>query len=261
MAEQPSSSDDPPLDRLATLAGRAADGPAAAPDPADRLVVSARLCAGRPVDEPVHARDASASGAGGAPRSDADPEGLARRRARPTARSSRPSSPRWRPTSGTRWRNASRSSRQSRRPPSRSPRRRRPTTAAVAGRPMGAEGPRHAAGLLAARPGHAGQHRRRRPVRKMRRQGRPDLLRRQRRRRAAQTTAVCPATGTIPAPRRSRPGSATTARSARRSPPCSATPGQTGWTGPPNSLTCRRVSDTLAICRDRLNFEHEFRRE
>jgi hypothetical protein len=29
------------------------------------------------------------------------------------------------------------------------------------------------------------------------------------------------------------------------------------WT-PPN---CRRVSDTLAVCRDRLNFEYEFRQE
>jgi hypothetical protein len=38
-------------------------------------------------------------------------------------------------------------------------------------------------------------------------------------------------------------------------------PGQANWTGPPNSLTCRRVSDTLAVCRDRLNFDYEFRRE
>jgi hypothetical protein len=36
---------------------------------------------------------------------------------------------------------------------------------------------------------------------------------------------------------------------------------QAGWAGPPNSLSCRRVSDTLAVCRDRLNFEYEFRRE
>jgi hypothetical protein len=33
------------------------------------------------------------------------------------------------------------------------------------------------------------------------------------------------------------------------------------WNGPPNSLTCRRVSDTLALCRDGLNFEYEFRRD
>jgi hypothetical protein len=44
-------------------------------------------------------------------------------------------------------------------------------------------------------------------------------------------------------------------------PPVTCNPTGTSWNGPPNSLSCRRVSDTLAICRDRLNFEHEFRRE
>ncbi len=33
------------------------------------------------------------------------------------------------------------------------------------------------------------------------------------------------------------------------------------WNAVKNDLTCRRTGDTLAICRDRLNFEHEFRRE
>ncbi|MFI5002169.1 MAG: hypothetical protein ACHQK9_19990 [Reyranellales bacterium] len=32
------------------------------------------------------------------------------------------------------------------------------------------------------------------------------------------------------------------------------------WNERENWLTCRRVSDTLAICRDNLGFEHEFRR-
>jgi hypothetical protein len=37
-------------------------------------------------------------------------------------------------------------------------------------------------------------------------------------------------------------------------------PGLT-WIAENNSLVCRRTSDTLAICRDPLNFEHEFRRD
>ena len=32
------------------------------------------------------------------------------------------------------------------------------------------------------------------------------------------------------------------------------------WNERENWLTCRRVSDTLAICRDNVGFEHEFRR-
>jgi hypothetical protein len=32
------------------------------------------------------------------------------------------------------------------------------------------------------------------------------------------------------------------------------------WYGPQNTLTCQRVSDTLATCRDTLGFEHDFRR-
>ncbi len=38
-------------------------------------------------------------------------------------------------------------------------------------------------------------------------------------------------------------------------------PSDITWNAEKNDRTCRRVSDTLAICRDRLNFEHEFRRE
>jgi len=34
----------------------------------------------------------------------------------------------------------------------------------------------------------------------------------------------------------------------------------TVWNGPENALSCTRVSDTLAMCRDALGFEHEFRR-
>ena len=33
------------------------------------------------------------------------------------------------------------------------------------------------------------------------------------------------------------------------------------WTDRPNYLTCRRVSDSVALCRDNLGGEHEFRRE
>ena len=33
------------------------------------------------------------------------------------------------------------------------------------------------------------------------------------------------------------------------------------WTAEPNWLTCRRISDVLAICQDRAGFNHEFRRE
>ena len=32
------------------------------------------------------------------------------------------------------------------------------------------------------------------------------------------------------------------------------------WNGPPNGLSCQRVSDTLAMCRDGLGFSYEFRR-
>lgn len=75
------------------------------------------------------------------------------------------------------------------------------------------------------------------------------------------TTANCPGTGTITctAPITARFGNDNTLGTTQ--PPVRCSPTQTSWNGPPNSLTCRRVSDTLAICRDRLNFEHEFRRE
>lgn len=76
-----------------------------------------------------------------------------------------------------------------------------------------------------------------------------------------QTTAVCPGAGTIrcTAPITARFGNDTTLGTTQ--PAVNCNPAGTSWNGPPNSLTCRRVSDTLAICRDRLNFEHEFRRE
>jgi hypothetical protein len=75
------------------------------------------------------------------------------------------------------------------------------------------------------------------------------------------STAVCPATGSITcaAPITARFGNDNTLGTTQPAVQC--TPGQASWTGPPNSLTCRRVSDTLAVCRDRLNFDYEFRRE
>lgn len=33
------------------------------------------------------------------------------------------------------------------------------------------------------------------------------------------------------------------------------------WNADPNTMNCRRIDDTHAICRDALNFEHEFRRK
>ncbi len=38
-------------------------------------------------------------------------------------------------------------------------------------------------------------------------------------------------------------------------------PAQFYWTDRPNYLTCRRISDSVALCRDNLGAEHEFRRE
>ena len=76
-----------------------------------------------------------------------------------------------------------------------------------------------------------------------------------------QTTADCPRTGTVrcTAPITARFGNDSTLGTTQPAVRCDT--GGTGWNGPPNSLTCRRVSDSLAVCRDRLNFEHEFRRE
>ena len=134
-------------------------------------------------------------------------------------------------------------------------------TAAVAGRPMGAKGPRHAAGLLAARPRYAGQHRHGRAGPK-RAPSRPaGSASRATEAGERQTTAVCPGTGTVTctAPITARFGNDTSLGTTQPAVRCNPT--GTSWNGPPNSLTCRRVSDVLAICRDRLNFEHEFRRE
>ena len=75
------------------------------------------------------------------------------------------------------------------------------------------------------------------------------------------TTATCPGTGTITcnAPITARFGNDNTLGTTQRAVPCNTS--QAFWNGPPNSLTCRRVNDTLALCRDKLNFEYEFRRE
>jgi hypothetical protein len=44
-------------------------------------------------------------------------------------------------------------------------------------------------------------------------------------------------------------------------PQVTCSPSSITWNSTPNYLSCRRVSDTLALCRDTLNFEHEFRRK
>ena len=76
-----------------------------------------------------------------------------------------------------------------------------------------------------------------------------------------QSTANCPGTGTITctAPITARFGNDGTLGTTQPAVACNRSSAQ--WTGPPNSLTCHRVSDTLALCRDRQNFEYEFRRE
>ena len=76
-----------------------------------------------------------------------------------------------------------------------------------------------------------------------------------------QSTSVCPSTGTITctAPVTARFGNDDTLGTTQPAVRCN--PGTAQWNGPPNGLSCRRVSDTLALCRDRLNFEYEFRRE
>jgi len=76
-----------------------------------------------------------------------------------------------------------------------------------------------------------------------------------------ESTADCPGLGRLrcAAPVTARFGSDDTLGTTQ--PVVRCQPGSASWSGPPNSLTCRRISDTMAICRDRLNFEHEFRRE
>jgi hypothetical protein len=76
-----------------------------------------------------------------------------------------------------------------------------------------------------------------------------------------ETTAQCPRIGTIrcAAPISARFGNDNSLGTTQPVVRCS--PAVANWAGPQNSLTCRRVSDTLAICRDGLNFQHEFRRE
>ncbi len=76
-----------------------------------------------------------------------------------------------------------------------------------------------------------------------------------------QSTSVCPSTGTITcaAPITARFGNDSTLGTTQPAVACN--PPKASWNGPPNHLNCRRVSDTLALCRDGLNFEYEFRRE
>jgi hypothetical protein len=76
-----------------------------------------------------------------------------------------------------------------------------------------------------------------------------------------ETTSICPTTGQVQcrAPITARFGSNGSLSTTQ--PVVSCNPSYTMWNGPVNALTCQRQSDTLAICRDRLNFEYEFRRE
>ncbi len=152
------------------------------------------------------------------PRSRADPESLARRRRGRRRGPARPSSPRSRPTSGQkvalckrdRAAEAGRAAEAAAGRQGAARHLRLP--APLRGRPVGAEGSRHAAGLLAARPGHreaasavGGRSER------VRREGGPHLLRRQRRRLSAPSTArVLGPPAPSPARRPSPPASATT---------------------------------------------------
>ena len=76
-----------------------------------------------------------------------------------------------------------------------------------------------------------------------------------------QTTIVCPSAGTITckAPITARFGNDDTLGTTQ--PAVSCSPPSKTWNGPINSLACRRVSDTLALCRDGTNNESEFIRE
>jgi hypothetical protein len=75
-------------------------------------------------------------------------------------------------------------------------------------------------------------------------------------------TVICPSKGTIrcAAPITGRFGSDSTFGTAQPRVDCQ--PATAYWKGAPNNnLTCHRISDTLVICRDRGNVEHEFQRE
>jgi hypothetical protein len=76
-----------------------------------------------------------------------------------------------------------------------------------------------------------------------------------------ETTSICPSAGTVrcTAPISARFGNDGALSTTQPVVKCS--PSFTMWNGPVNALSCRRQSDTLAICRDRLNFEYEFRRD
>ena len=73
-------------------------------------------------------------------------------------------------------------------------------------------------------------------------------------------TMVCPVGGTIhcESPIKARFGTGSTLTTVQPEVKCE--PVTTIWHGPQNALVCRRVSDTMAKCRDKGGFEHEFRR-
>lgn len=76
-----------------------------------------------------------------------------------------------------------------------------------------------------------------------------------------ESTSICPTAGTVRcrAPITARFGNDGSLSTSQ--PVVSCTPPSASWNGPPNALTCRRQSDTLALCRDGLNFQYEFRRD
>ena len=76
-----------------------------------------------------------------------------------------------------------------------------------------------------------------------------------------QKSERCPSVGplTCRAPIRATFGSDGQLHTTQPAVKCS--PPKATWLAGPNNLTCRRVSDTVAICRDALNFEHEFRKK
>lgn len=75
-----------------------------------------------------------------------------------------------------------------------------------------------------------------------------------------ETSTICPSAGnvTCTAPVSARFGNDSLLHTEQ--PQVACNPAKIMWTGPPNALTCHRVSDTLAMCRDAGGYEHEFRR-
>ncbi len=76
-----------------------------------------------------------------------------------------------------------------------------------------------------------------------------------------ETTTICPSTGTVhcTVAISATFGSDGSLNTTQPTVPCG--PPGTFWMGPPNSLACQRQNDSLALCRDKIRFEHEFRRE